>query len=77
MYTHFVNVFLLLFQIPFLGMELKMLPMYFSIFGAILQLKSAFQVIFMEGGVGKNGATVAVSKSILLRNKSTLFYFIF
>ena len=38
-----------------------MLPIAFSLVGAVLQLKNNFTVIFMEGGVGKNGSTVAVS----------------
>lgn len=38
-----------------------MFVVYFGVFGAILQLHSNFSVIFMQGGSGKNGSTVAVS----------------
>ena len=49
-----------------LGVQLKMLPVAFSIFGFLLQLKSNFTVIFMEGGIGKNKSTVAVSTLVCL-----------
>ena len=48
-------------QVPVLGVQVKMLPVAFSVFGFMLQLKSNFTVIFMEGGIGKNKSTVAVS----------------
>ena len=53
-------------QVPVLGVQLKMLPVAFSIFGFLLQLKSNFTVIFMEGGIGKNKSTVAVSTLVCL-----------
>ncbi|PVD33414.1 hypothetical protein C0Q70_04670 [Pomacea canaliculata] len=51
-------------QLPVLCLKMKMLPVYFSIFGCIVQLRSNFGVIFMEGGVGKNGSTVAGTSTI-------------
>jgi len=48
-------------QLPGIGIQLKMLPLAFSFFGALLACYSNFYTIFMQGGVGKNGSTVAVS----------------
>ncbi|CAH1786282.1 unnamed protein product [Owenia fusiformis] len=45
--------------VPIIGLEFKMLPAYFSIFGAILTCKMNFSVIFLQGGKGKNGSTIA------------------
>ncbi|XP_041366519.1 choline/ethanolaminephosphotransferase 1-like [Gigantopelta aegis] len=50
--------------LPYFGVELKMLPIAFSLVGAVIQLKNNFAVIFMEGGVGKNGSTVAGTSTI-------------
>jgi len=44
-----------------IGIQLKMLPVTFSFVGAGLACYNNFYVILMEGGVGKNGSTVAVS----------------
>ena len=44
-----------------IGMQLKILPLLFAFVGAALACYSNFYVIFMQGGVGKNGSTVAVS----------------
>ncbi|CAG5119931.1 unnamed protein product [Candidula unifasciata] len=51
-------------EIPVLNIQLKMLPLLFSLAGAAVQLKSAFSVIFLQGGVGKNGSTVAGTSTI-------------
>lgn len=51
-------------RIPVLGVQLKMFPIVFSIFGFILQAKSNFAIIFMEGGSGKNKSTVAGTSTI-------------
>ena len=48
-------------QLPVIGVQLKMLPLMFGFIGAALACYSNFYVIFMQGGVGKNGSTVAVS----------------
>ncbi|XP_064600331.1 choline/ethanolaminephosphotransferase 1-like [Liolophura sinensis] len=50
--------------VPVLGFPLKMFVVYFGVFGAILQLHSNFSVIFMQGGSGKNGSTVAGTSTI-------------
>lgn len=55
---------IILLQIPVLHTQLKMIPIYFSLLGAGMQLISAFKVILLQGGVGKNGSTVAVSRSM-------------
>ncbi len=44
-----------------LGIPLKMIPAYVSIGAALLAVHMNFSVVFMEGGSGKNGATIAVS----------------
>ncbi|KAK7098493.1 cholinephosphotransferase 1-like [Littorina saxatilis] len=51
-------------KVPLLGVQVKMLPVAFSIFGFILQLKDNFTIIFMEGGIGKNKSTVAGTSTI-------------
>lgn len=51
-------------RVPVLGVEFKMLPVAFSIFGYTLQLKSNFATIFLEGGIGKNKSTVAGTSTI-------------
>jgi len=48
-------------QLPVIGIQLKMIPLLFSFVGAVLACYSNFYTIFMQGGVGKNGSTVAVS----------------
>lgn len=47
------------YELPGIGIELKMLPLCFSFLGAILACYTNFYTIFMQGGVGKNGSTVA------------------
>ncbi|GFO43759.1 choline/ethanolaminephosphotransferase 1, partial [Plakobranchus ocellatus] len=52
------------YEIPLIHVQLKLLPIY-SMFGAaVLMLKEAFTVIFMQGGIGKNGSTVAGTSTI-------------
>ena len=46
-----------------LGIPLKMIPAYVSIGAALLAVQMNFAVVFMEGGSGKNGSTIAVSLS--------------
>ncbi|KAI8781354.1 Choline/ethanolaminephosphotransferase 1 [Biomphalaria glabrata] len=52
------------YEIPVLHTQLKMIPIYFSLLGAGMQLISAFKVILLQGGVGKNGSTVAGTSTI-------------
>ncbi|XP_005109346.1 cholinephosphotransferase 1 [Aplysia californica] len=52
------------YQLPVLSLQLKFVPIIFSLFGAALQVSCAFQVIFMQGGVGKNGSTVAGTSTV-------------
>ncbi|XP_059164011.1 cholinephosphotransferase 1-like [Physella acuta] len=52
------------YELPLVHIELKMLPIYFSLLGAALQMTSAFKVILLQGGVGKNGSTVAGTSTI-------------
>jgi phosphatidylglycerophosphate synthase len=47
------------YELPAVGLQLKMLPILFSFFGALLACYNNFYTIFMKGGVGKNGSTVA------------------
>ena len=54
------------FQVPVFGWELRYLPIYFSLFTAVLAAKNYFRVIFMEGGSGKNGSTIAVRATFCL-----------
>ncbi|KAK7490768.1 hypothetical protein BaRGS_00017997 [Batillaria attramentaria] len=51
-------------QVPLLGVQVKVLPVAFSIFGYILQIKSHFSTIFLEGGIGKNKSTVAGTSTV-------------
>jgi len=48
-------------QLPVIGIELKMLPLMFAFVGGALACYSNFYTILMQGGIGKNGSTVAVS----------------
>jgi len=48
-------------QLPVIGIQLKMLPLIFSLIGGALACYSNFYTILMQGGIGKNGSTVAVS----------------
>ncbi|KAK3757089.1 hypothetical protein RRG08_046713 [Elysia crispata] len=52
------------YEVPVFHIELKLVPVYAMFFGAVLMLKEAFHVIFMQGGVGKNGSTVAGTSTI-------------
>ena len=54
------------YQLPWIGVELKAIPITFAIVSAILALHSHFNIILMEGGVGRNGSTVAVSGSVIV-----------
>lgn len=49
-------------QVPLLGFQLKLVPVVIGVVGTILAARSYFQVIFIQGGVGRNGSTVAVSR---------------
>lgn len=51
-------------ELPVLGIQMKMLAVFFSIFCFILQAKSNFSTIFLEGGIGKNKSTVAGTSTI-------------
>lgn len=51
----------IIYQLPWIGLELKVIPIIFAVVSAILAIYSNFNVILMEGGVGRNGSTVAVS----------------
>ncbi|XP_076450716.1 cholinephosphotransferase 1-like [Babylonia areolata] len=51
-------------RFPLLGLQLKWFPVAFTVFGFILQFKSHFTVIFMEGGIGKNKSTVAGTSTV-------------
>lgn len=46
-------------ELPWIGMELKVILATYSITGAIVSLCSNFNIILMEGGIGRNGSTVA------------------
>lgn len=46
-------------ELPWIGAELKLIPVLYSIIGAMVSLSSNFNVILMEGGIGRNGSTVA------------------
>lgn len=46
-------------ELPWLGLELRLLPTVYSIVGAIVSLSCNLNVILMEGGTGRNGSTVA------------------
>ncbi|XP_076470980.1 cholinephosphotransferase 1-like [Babylonia areolata] len=50
--------------VPVLGVELRTLPMIFSIVGFLIQLRFNFSIIFLEGGSGKNKSTVAGTSTI-------------
>jgi len=52
---------LLCVQFPVIAVQLKIFPLLFTVIGASLACYSNFYTIFMQGGVGKNGSTVAVS----------------
>ena len=56
----------MIFQIPIFG-QMKMIPVIFSICTAIIACHMQFSVIFMEGGSGKNGSTIAVSYKIIIK----------
>ena len=47
-----------------IGLQLKMLPLLIGFVGAALACYTNFYTIFMQGGIGKNGSTVAVSRSV-------------
>lgn len=53
----FIHVFYI--QIPLCGYEFSLLPCAIFFFG-YMQVFASFLHIFIEGGVGKNGSTVAV-----------------
>ena len=48
-------------QLPWLDVELKLVPIYVAVLVAALLAQSKVAVI-ITGGVGKNGSTVAVSE---------------
>ena len=48
-------------QIPGVGFTWLLVPLVISAFVAVLAAQMHLTIIFMEGGVGKNGSTVAVS----------------
>ncbi|KAK6183919.1 hypothetical protein SNE40_002324 [Patella caerulea] len=50
-------------EVPLIG-SFKMLPIYISIGGALLQINNNFSIIFMKGGIGRNGSTVAGTSTI-------------
>lgn len=51
-------------QVPGLRTPLRLLPVYFGIFAAILQCIQHFSVIIIKGGIGKNHSTVAGTSTI-------------
>lgn len=50
----------LIFQIPVINIQAKIIPALFTLLGAIFSCTNYFRVIF-TGGMGKNGSTIAVS----------------
>jgi len=48
-------------QLPVIGLQLNRLPLILAVVGAALACYTNFYTIFMQGGIGKNGSTVAVS----------------
>ena len=57
-------MFSFVLQLPILGYQLRILPVIISASVGILASQMYFSIIFMQGGVGKNGSTVAVSTRI-------------
>ncbi|KAL8601995.1 hypothetical protein ACOMHN_008487 [Nucella lapillus] len=53
-----------LVPVPVLGVQLRILPLTFSVIGFLIQLKFNFSIIFLEGGIGKNKSTVAGTSTI-------------
>lgn len=51
------------YQLPWLDVELKLVPIYVAVLVAALLAQSKVAVI-ITGGVGKNGSTVAVSDTM-------------
>lgn len=49
-------------QIPVVNIQIKIIPAILTVAGAIFSCTNYFRVIF-TGGVGKNGSTIAVSKT--------------
>ncbi|CAD5120884.1 DgyrCDS9436 [Dimorphilus gyrociliatus] len=49
--------------VPVIG-ELRFAPVYFSIFTAILASRLYFGTIFIQGGAGKNGSTIAGTSTL-------------
>lgn len=52
-------------QLPVVGVEVRVLPIAVSVATALYCCRSYFSVILLQGGVGKNGSTVAVSISLI------------
>jgi len=50
----------LIFQIPVMNIQAKIIPALFTLLGAVFSCTNYFRVIF-TGGMGKNGSTIAVS----------------
>lgn len=48
------------YQLPWLDVELKLVPIYVAVLVAALLAQSKVAII-ITGGIGKNGSTVAVS----------------
>lgn len=57
--TAYFGPSLWLTRVPLLGFQLKLVPVVIGVVGTILAARSYFQVIFIQGGVGRNGSTVA------------------
>jgi hypothetical protein len=51
-------------QLPWLDVELKLVPIYVAVLVAALLAQSKVAII-ITGGVGKNGSTVAVSEVLV------------
>jgi len=64
-------------QLPVIAIQLKMLPLFFGFIGAALACYSNFYTIFMQGGVGKNGSTVAVSLKVAVYMLSVVLHLLF
>ncbi|KAK2155793.1 hypothetical protein LSH36_231g03016 [Paralvinella palmiformis] len=46
-------------SIPIIGLEIRFIPVIMSLMGAFVACQSSFSIIFIHGGVGKSGSTVA------------------
>lgn len=46
-------------KVPLFGVQLKLVPVLIGVAGAFVAIQSYFRVIFIQGGVGRNGSTVA------------------